>query len=246
MKDSGINTVKSNLKNRLFILGDSWGTPYFEWYDEYLEKDKGWYWYKNIEKYILTKNARPLTFTSYLENHFKIVNLSCGGQSNESILYQLGSIDDFQKGDRIFIILSHACRFRINVVPQWVPDNYFRRREVDISPSYLPRYNKGTLKQMLIDREDSWHSGDRNDELGFYENLYKLLDKYKPVIYSWSEDFIKTKIKFFDYYGYRIVDEYPEYPDYHLGCYGNYLFYSMILNWLLPNTKPVDYNGNME
>ena len=42
MKDSGINTVKSNLKNRLFILGDSWGTPYFEWYDEYLEKENYW------------------------------------------------------------------------------------------------------------------------------------------------------------------------------------------------------------
>ncbi len=233
-------------KSRLFILGDSWGTPYFEWYDEYHEKGKDWHWYKNIERYIDSKLTRPSTFTTYLKEHYDVVNLSCGGQSNESILYQLGAIDKFKEGDRIFIILSHACRFRINVIPQWKPDNYFRRREIDISPSYLPRYEQKTLEQILTDREDSWHSGDRNDELSFYENLNNLLDKYKPVVYSWSKDFINTKINFFDFYGYRIVDEHPEYPDYHLGCYGNYLFYTMVLNWLTPNTKPTNYYGNLD
>lgn len=68
-------------KNRLFILGDSWGTPYFEWHDEYLEKK--WDWYSNIDKYIKTKSSKPATFSSYLKNHYEVVNLSCGGQSNE-------------------------------------------------------------------------------------------------------------------------------------------------------------------
>ena len=47
----------------------------------------------------------------------------------------------------------------------------------------------------------SWTGGCKNDsevmwkdELSFYENLSNLLDKYKPVIYSWSKDFIYTKI----------------------------------------------------
>ena len=70
--------------------------------------------------------------------------------------------------------------------------------------------------------------------------------KYKPVVFSWSKDFIYTKVKYFDFYGYRIIDENPDLPDYHLGCYGNYLFYTKILNWLKPNTKPVNYNGNLE
>lgn len=231
-------------KNRLFILGDSWGTPYFEWHDEYLEKK--WDWYGNIDKYIKTKSSKPATFSTYLKNHYEVVNLSCGGQSNESIIYQLGLLDDFREGDRLFIILSHACRIRINVVPQWKVENKFRRREIDISPSYLPRYDKSTLSQMINDREDSWHSGDRDDEITFYENLKNILNKYKPVIFSWSKDFIETKINYFDFYGYRIVDEYPNLPDYHLGCYGNYLFYTKVLNWLQPNTKPIQYNGNLE
>ena len=246
MRDFGTNIKKLSKKSRLFVLGDSWGTPYFEWYDEYLSKNKEWGWYKNIEKYIELKPNKPKTFTTYLSEDYTVVNLSCGGQSNESIIYQLGMIDDYQEGDRIFIILSHACRYRINVVPQWVPDNFFRRREVDISPSYLPRYDKDTLSQIITDREDSWHSGDRKDELSFYENLSNLLDKYKPVIYSWSKDFIYTKINYVDYYGYRIVDEHPDIPDYHLGEYGNYLFYTHILNWLEPNTKPVKYYGNLD
>lgn len=232
------------LKNRLFVLGDSWGTPYFEWYDEYLEKD--WDWYRSIDKYINKKPTPPSTFTTYLKHHYDVVNLSCGGQSNESILYQLGMIGEFREGDRIFIILSHACRFRMNIVPQWKPDNVFRRREVDINPSYLPRYDKKTLTQMACDREDSWHSGDRDDEISFYENIPNLLSKYQPVLFSWSKDFIYTKVEYFDFYGYRIVDEYPELSDYHLGCFGNYLLYCKTLNWLEPNTKPIDYHGNLE
>ena len=232
-------------KSRLFVLGDSWGTPYFEWYDEYIKKDKEWYWYGNIEKYIERSNQKPYTFTSYLNQHYSVVNLSCGGQSNESIIYQLGLITDYKPGDRIFIILTHACRTRINVIPQWTPDNFYRRREVDISPSYLPRYDKDTLSQIMVDREDSWHSGDRNDEIEFYENLPILLEKFKPVIFSWSEDFIETKINYFDFYGYRIIDEYPDLDDYHLGSFGNYLLYCKILNWLEPNTKPLSY-GNMD
>lgn len=243
MKEHGISIVNLESKNRLFVLGDSWCTPYFEWFDEF--KEKQWGWYKNVESYIQRSNTTPHTFTTYLKNHYDVINISCGGQSNESIIYQLGLIDRYKPGDRIFMLLSHACRTRINVVPQWKPDNFHRRREVDISPNYRPRYDKDTLSQIMIDREDSWHSGDRDDEIRFYENLTNLLPNYNPVLFSWSEDFIETGINYYDFYGYRIIDEHPDLNDYHLGGYGNYLLYTMVLNWLKPNTKPIDY-GDLE
>ena len=233
-------------KSRLFIFGDSWCTPYFEWYNEYLDKNREWKWYIQIENYIKKKKYIPYNFTKYLEEHYQVFNFSCGGQSNESIIYQLGKLPDFQKGDRILVCFSHPVRSRFTVPSSWTPDNFFRRREVDITPGYLPRYKKSSLRQMMIDRQDSWDSGDRNDELEFYYKLKNLLFSYEPVFFSWSKDFLKTDITYHDFYGYRIADEYPIYPDYHLGAYGNYLLYTRVFGWLNIKDKIEPFfNGNI-
>lgn len=234
------------MKPRLFIFGDSWCTPYFEWYQEYLDKNREWKWYIQIENYIKKKKYTPYNFTKYLEKHYEVINFSCGGQSNESIIYQLGKLPYYESGDRILICFTHPVRARFTVPATWKPDNFYRRREVDITPGYLPRYKKSSLRQMMIDRQDSWESGDRNDELEFYYKLKELLNNYNPVFFSWSEDFLNTNINYHDFYGYRIADEYPKYPDYHLGAYGNFLLYTRLFGWLGIDGKIQNfYNGNI-
>ena len=229
------------MKPRLFIFGDSWCTPYFDWYSDFTNKNTTPGWYMPIAHYVKKLGYTPLNFTKYLTHHYEVVNHSCGGQSNESIFYQLGKLPDYTQGDRLLICFTHPVRARITFKSEWIPEDYHRRREVDITPGYLPKYKKSSLRQMMIDRQESWESGHRDDEKEFIRILKKFLFKYEPVFFTWSTDFDKNDVLFFKHNNLRIVDEFPKYNDHHLGAKGNYLLYLQTLEWLKADFKSTKF-----
>lgn len=234
------------MKNRLFIFGDSWCTPYFDWYEEFKYQKDDWSWYMPIEHYVKSLGFTPWNFPKYLEHHYEVLNHSCGGQSNESIIYQLGKLPEYKQGDRIIICLTHPVRMRFTVLFNSSNIDYHRRRHVDITPSYLPKYKKSALNMMMLDRQQAWDEGHRNDEKEFFTKITFLLKEYNPVLFSWSNDFIDTNVNYHDFTGLRIIEENSKYPDWHLGAKGNYLLYQKSMEWLENNDKLLEYyDGNI-
>jgi hypothetical protein len=131
------------MKSRLFCFGDS-----FVDYD--------------IPKY---------HWTYYLSQHYEFYKFGVRGSDNNSILFQLGDLPEFEDGDRVLIVFTEPGR---------IPTRFYANGNL---------INK--LACLKVDEHYRWLNGERDNEIKFFKKLQNLLKHYNPIFVTWNETFFK-------------------------------------------------------
>jgi hypothetical protein len=215
------------MKARLFILGDSFTFNLFN-----IEKLSKWHfvWSTYIEKHNQLYGQTPLHWSEYLENEFEVHNFSCPGQSNESIVYQLGNLPEFQHGDRLIIVFSDLGRFRrTSSTETSVP------RPADYLINYPYDEQTDVIEQIINERFISLDTKNRDDEKRFYAWLKRQLHEYKPVFMhwpEWNEEYRKFGIINQMHHKSMWQETGEQVEDLHPGTYSNFLIYQQVCELL--------------
>jgi len=129
------------MKSRLFCFGDSF-------VDYHLPK---YHW------------------TYYMSSHYELYKLGVRGADNNSIIFQLGDLPEFQPGDRVLIVFTEPGR---------IPTRFYANGNI---------INR--LDLLKIDEFYRWMNGERDNEIKFLKKLQILLKDYYPIFVTWSEYF---------------------------------------------------------
>lgn len=201
------------MKNRLFCLGDS----FVDWH---------------LPKY---------HWTDYLSYHYDVIKLGKSGADNYSILFQLGNLPEYKKGDRIVMVFTHPGR---------LPRRYYGERRTDFADEiYHPSHyykNKTFSKHLDLlsyEEEQRWILGERNIEVKFLKNLKNWLSKYNPVFTTWTEGFSSVTSDFVTYIQCtsNAQENVGEAGDFHPGPRGCYKWYESLHSLLKIEEVKVDF-----
>jgi len=180
-------------------------------------------------------------WTYYFKNHYEVIKLGKWGADNNSILFQLGNLDDYREGDRIIVYFTDAGR---------LPRRYYGDRKEAFfdtpyrSPNFF-RDNRFALKldYLSLKEGDNWVNGVRQNDINFIKNLKKWLSIYSPVFVTWSEQFylgtsdfvtlIQTSTNWEEGVG--------EEEDFHPGPNGCYTIYKKLHELLKVDEPIVDF-----
>ena len=191
-------------KPRLFICGDSW-TQY-----DYYPSFQRW--------------------PSYLETHYQVYNFGMVNMDNISIIYQLGNLPKFKKGDRLIIVFTEPSR----VHRKYFVKNFEEHKHSWIKMDSYDTWNNTPdyFNKIKVNQSLMWDCGFRNDEISFYINLKKLLNKYNPVFTTWSDSFYKKTKDFVELLDVSTIADEGGIDDSHPGILGNYQIYCKIMRFL--------------
>lgn len=146
------------MKNRLFIIGDSWVF---------------WPFPNNHWSY-------------YLDKFYKVYKFGDKGLNNSSIVENIGSLPDYEDGDRLIIVFTDPTRplhtlsfFSNNTVYEDTLDK-FRVQSFDLWTGKQSHYKNYREKNMNMTIDS---------EIAYYRKLKHLLVEYNPVFVTWSELF---------------------------------------------------------
>lgn len=246
--------MKELYNPRLFIAGDSWGVNFFTSPN----------WVKNLTGQSVWKN-RPYHLVEYLNQHYQVHNFCRGAAGNAEIIFQLGQLPDFKRGDRLIVILSAFTRFRL----------WNSKGEVlkfgDFSSAFSdsldhPWYPSSTILEALEGRRHLFadalvHESSENlqskflqdfvydhwSELAFYSKLKNFFSIYSPIVCTWERllaefcdlTFIGPDSEIYQGQPPTIKQEYG-FEDFHLGGTGNYLLYKYLISRLDSQISPTD------
>lgn len=215
------------MKNRLFILGDSFAFNLFN-----VEKLSKWHavWSTYIEKHNQLYEKTPIHWTQYLESEFEVSNFSCPGQSNESIIYQLGNLPAYKEGDRLVIVFSDLGRFR-----RTSSTDTSMPRQADYLINYPYDEQTPVIEQIINERFISLDTKARDDEKRFYHWLKEQLHDYNPIFMhwpDWNEEYKKFSISNQLNYQSMREETQEQIKDLHPGTYSNYLIYQQVCKLL--------------
>lgn len=180
-------------------------------------------------------------WTYYLSKHFDVIKFGKYGADNNSILFQLGLLPDYQVGDRIIVVFTEPGR---------LPRRYYGDRVEDYkSTKYMsPRYyqdNKFAEKLHILkyDESERWVNGERQNEINFLKQLKGWLDKYEPIFITWSEQFHKSTYDFVDLIivSSNWDEGVGEKRDFHPGPNGCYEMYKRLHQLLRIDDEVVGY-----
>lgn len=180
-------------------------------------------------------------WTTYLSNHYDVYKFGVRGADNVSILFQLGNLPEYKKGDRIIMVFTEPGRLprrfygdrkeRFMKTPYMSP-NFYKNREF--------AENLHTLKYVETLR---WSDGQRDIEVSFFKKLKEWLKVYNPVFVTWNENFIERTSEFVTLI--QVSSNYEEGmgddKDFHPGIKGCYEFYSKLHSLLEINEPLVDF-----
>lgn len=116
-------------------------------------------------------NIPTYHWTYYISKHYKLYKFASAGADNNSIIFQLGYLPEYEDGDRILIYWSDPAR-----IPARFYSNNNIIRRLDI---------------LTVDEFDRWLKGERNNEIKFFRKLKTLLKEYHPIFVTWNETFHK-------------------------------------------------------
>lgn len=180
-------------------------------------------------------------WTDYLSNHYDVHKHGKYGADNYSIIFQLGNLPDYKKGDRIVMVFTHPGR---------LPRRYYGERKKDyvneLYNSYHFYKNKSfatNLDLLRYDEEQRWINSDRFIEVKFLKNLKKWLSKYNPVFVTWTEGFHSVTSDFVTYIQCttNAQEGVGEKGDFHPGPKGCYLWYETLYSLLGIEDTKVDF-----
>jgi hypothetical protein len=110
-------------------------------------------------------------WTYYMSHHYELIKLGVCGADNNSIIFQLGDLPNYEEGDRIIIYWSDPSR---------IPTRFYANGNI---------INR--LDILKIDEFDRWLNGERDNEIKFFKKLQILLKEYNPIFVTWNETFHK-------------------------------------------------------
>jgi hypothetical protein len=185
------------MKPRIFCLGDS----FVDW---------------DIPKF---------HWTYYLTHHYEVIKLGKRGADNNSIIFQLGLLDEYRDGDRILVYFTDAGRLPRRYYGE--RSNLFTDKSVNDPIFYKDSKFAMKLDHLTIDEGDAWINGGRENEIKFIKNLQKWLGDYRPLYITWSELFHQPTSDFVTLINVtsNADEKNGEVLDFHpgpLGCYGIY------------------------
>lgn len=235
------------MKNRLFVLGDSFAFNYFSRTVEYRQDVIPHLKNPDVESFAKEFNYFG-HWTDLMGDYYKVINYSEHGCSNEDIIHQLGLIPEYIDGDRLVIIFANPARF------SWMFNN--KRRAVTVgSPwqSMMKSNEESTIEQQLVLRDGLWYTTDeRNIEKQFISKIPNLYKEYNPLMFSWDIKFCETipnMIPFTPNENYSTITKESggHYVDGHMGINGNYEMFKVISKHLgvVVNNTPLTITKNI-
>jgi hypothetical protein len=169
-------------------------------------------------------NIPKFDWTSYISHHYEIYKFGVCGADNNSIIFQLGDLPEFQTEDRILIVFTEPSRIPMRF--------YFNGNLV----------NK--LACLTVDEYERWLNGERNNEIKFFKKLKILLKEYNPIFVTWNETFHKGTEDFVSLI--QVSSNWQEGTageerDYHPGPKGSYDMYKKIHTLLDVNEPFINF-----
>lgn len=212
--------MSSPLKNKLYILGDSfakWPWP------------KGQHW------------------SNLMEKHYTVLNYGHGGSSFTETALQTTYIKNYNEGDRLVIVLTEAVRTPKNI-RNLIRNQGLESESTIIGRLHLDRGAEFQHAVSCVSSSyDLRSNGDseliESELLDFYFliNIKERYKSYKPIYVTWNEytyDYCSPYIKDIVYIPLTdttsLNDEgiVTENIDYHPGIEGNKVWYNRVLNML--------------
>ena len=222
-------------KNRLYVLGDSFAANLFK--EPWLKEGTEIYEYK---KYFESQhNTDLLWWTDYIEkwSNYEVFNFGIGGCSMEDILLQLSNVGEYQEGDRMVIHLTTPLRFK------YYMDHYYATINPDfMEHSKVPPKKVEFLLDIANSRLQNWYGDDGNTKRKFIDYLYRLHNKFKPIIFSVFLENVQTmkNEEYFTNLNELLraectinVESGSKFSDGHWGYVGNLRVALLILSYLL-------------
>lgn len=217
------------LKNKLFILGDSFA----KW-----PEPKGKHW------------------SELMQEHFDVRNFGYPGASFTDTALQTTYIKDFEEGDRIVIVLTELTR-TYKVLRKDLEKLELKEEADLIKRLMLVRQkaadnvlsDSGKMYQLKNNGQSNLY---QNPLLDFYFllNLRKRYSQYRPVYVTWNEQTNKFVKEFIKDLIYIPLSKTPSLNqegivtdniDYHPGIEGNKLWFDRILSKLVGDPKNSSY-----
>lgn len=206
------------MKPRIFCLGDS----FVDW---------------DIPKF---------HWTYYLTHHYEVIKLGKRGADNNSIIFQLGLLDEYRDGDRILVYFTDAGR---------LPRRYYGERKDDFKDKPYRHHSffkdsKFALKldYLNVIEGDNWVNGVRENEIKFIKNLQKWLGDYRPLYITWSELFHQSTSDFVTLINVtsNADEKNGEALDFHPGPLGCYEIYKKLHSLLEISDSIVDFEEEIK
>lgn len=162
-------------------------------------------------------------WTYYMAQHYELIKLGVRGADNNSIIFQLGDLPDFEVGDRVLIVFTDPGR---------VPTRFYANGNL---------INR--LDLLKIDEYYRWINGERDNEIKFFKKLQFFLKEYIPVFVTWSEYFHRYTSDFVSLIQVSTnwQEGTGEKRDDHPGPKGSYEMYKKIHTLLNVNEPFVDF-----
>lgn len=160
-------------KPRLFFLGDS----FVKWH---LPLNNHW--------------------TTRFQDEYEVISIGAAGSSNEGILCQFATLPDYQKGDRLVVILTNPYR-----LPVWFYfDEKGKWNDLNYTTKLLKNNITSFIDYILLKKSKMLNNNFNDKEYLYMENplqvynlfkfLYTNLIKYKPIFVTWSKELNDLKV----------------------------------------------------
>lgn len=184
-------------------------------------------------------------WTDYLKKHYDVRILGERGSDNISIMFQLGNLPEYQKGDRLIMYWSEPSRiqkifwgkYKPKVKGRWW--DYSHLFEKDRIP---------TLQKMKLDRNAGWEKNGLDNEIKFIKKIKDLLFEYEPLFVTWNTSFYNKAKSFTDLIKVSTLEqesgEGETIGDWHPGERGCYEIYKILLNKLCDDS-PLPFENDL-
>ena len=230
-------------RDRVFVFGDSFAFNYFS-YKENLVNAIPHFGSGAVNSYVGYYNYFG-HWIDHLEKFRDVYSFAKGAASNESIIYQIGNLQNYKyrSGDRVIVIFSSPERLSI----------VLRKTKYDLAiggelyknllrePSII-----SFVENQYLERSNRWDDNTIvKDEKKFIDLLKSLLAKWNPIFFTWTPTL-----------GIKSVEEIPFSPfdysifkassglcnDWHLGVEGNYKLFKLFADKLNINTLEYSFS----
>lgn len=223
-------------KDRLFVFGDSWASNYLsnDINDIPSESSKFAFRGRFIGSKDVKKYAHDCNYYGHWIDHmrefYEVISYAQAGACNEQIIYQLGNLPQYKKGDRFIMILTDISRY------SWVYDskiyNFVPELELAAKSMYDNKHMQRVLSEQHIERTLLWESDGITNEMKFINSIPYVYEKWNPIIITWYKHMYDimmnnnlTNIHLIDI-DYKLTnisrESAQECNDLHLGVSGNY------------------------
>lgn len=162
-------------------------------------------------------------WTYYMAHHYELIKFGVRGADNNSIVFQLGDLPEFEFGDRVLIIFTDPSR---------IPTRFYANGNL---------INR--LDILKIDEYYRWMNGERDNEIKFFKKLQFFLKDYHPIFVTWNEYFHRCTTDFVSLIQVSTnwQEGTGEKRDDHPGPKGSYDMYKKLHTLLNVNEPFVDF-----